>query len=620
MAKRPTRDTATLLDRLDRIDGEIDNSEKTKRRRQDWKRAIQLYHTGASGPTLDPAPIFSTNLVQSMVRRQAALLTENKPQIDVKTVKEGLGKTSEVLRKTIHAGWDECNMQMGLEKVCLFAGVMQSGFMGINWDPDANYGLGNITVPAIDPRRVNVDPGILDAADLDLAQYVRVYSVVPLERVAQRYPGIRKELQASNKITPLDDDEISGATARVGMKSFLDAARLGGRASTQAFPRVELWEYWIKDDTTDETGAPLYPNGRVILRANNDLVCHDAPNPYYDGLWPFEWLDNAPDMNSAWGRNELDFVRRLQECFNKFGDAASREMIRNAISVIITDQQALETETVNALRELGFYVMEKRVGRAVERPMSPIPVQQYWSTMNQLQGLIEYVSGLQDMGGGIGGARGRAEVRSPAMLEGLQQSAQVLVRAKARRLESFLQRLGQKWISRIFQFFPEERLMTYIGPQQDIQQFHFQRETLRAELLKLALDRYKQERERSREEAIEAAQTLGDFVSADMLMRASREEPVLPQEQVLLAIKGAWRDYRFMVEPFSSLGQNRIMRAAMKKQLANEGKIPVHQELDELGFENPKELAKEALEEMRERAAAGLPPPQQQSQKSSKKK
>jgi hypothetical protein len=76
-------------------------------------------------------------------------------------------------------------------------------------------------------------------------------------------------------------------------------------------------------------------------------------------------------------------------------------------------------------------------------------------------------------------------------------------------------------------------------------------------------------------------------------------------------LRGAWRDFRFKIQPGSSLASTKMQRAQMFGELAKNGIADPRRVLRELGVENPDEEIKAAIEFMQMRSAAGLPPPDQ---------
>jgi hypothetical protein len=77
--------------------------------------------------------------------------------------------------------------------------------------------------------------------------------------------------------------------------------------------------------------------------------------------------------------------------------------------------------------------------------------------------------------------------------------------------------------------------------------------------------------------------------------------------------------FRFKVIPFSTLSSNKIQRAAMLTQMAQEGAIPMSMVVKEAGFDNPEELMQQAAKEMQMKQQMGFPMPEPKKGKGGKK-
>lgn len=608
-----------LIDFLDKIESE--GTTALSDRSRVWEKAIRLYDSGSADkpPKVDRAQ-FRTNIIAPSARRKGALMTEQRPRLDVQPRTNGLTATAKILRNVITAGWDEHGVQGALEDICtLYAQVLACGFCEIGWNPNADYGMGSIEFSAVDPRQVIVDPSVLRARDINTAQYLRVRSVAPLHVVADLYPAVADELKPCRAITALDDSDSPKGKQGLGGRLAQVARAAMGRGNEYndpPIPRVELYTYWFTDPAKDGDGNPIYPGGRCVVRANDDVIClkeefseatleNETGNPYYDGMWPFEWLDNVPDINSAWGRDEITAARWIQNTFDRIGNTTVETMLVNSKPFVLAPKNTLDNDTINLLTRMKHVVLQYTAGRGeVTRQASPIPTGVYLQLMQMCQGILEYTQGLQDAGGGIP-AKGRAEVRSSSMLEGLQSAAQVLVRAEARRLEDFLQRAGQKWISRIFQFMTSDRLMHFSSGENQFQTYEFEYAKLVEEVLALAEKRVFAERKKQAEQDTEE-------ISSNVIPISSgqRTQHTLGSDEVLAAIKGSWREFRFKVIPLSSLASSRMQRVNMLAGLKGQGvPIPDSMIMEELGFDNSADILKKGAEEIKEKMALGIPPP-----------
>jgi len=573
-----------------------------------WDRNVKTLR-GEMWPDAASRPLFLANIISPALRRKAGLLTEAQPGIDVKAVKNGLQTTAEVLKRTITAMWSEQNVSMSLETLANYLAGFGCGFWKITYDPDADFGNGNICITDVDPRLVIVDPTVTRAVDLWKAQYLIEDSVVPFSWIMRRFPKTAKHAQPDETIRYETND-----THKLSWYARLrDKLKKQANPADSAIARCYLQQYWIADASVNSEGNLLYPGGRRIFVTGDDIILNPSDNkedlvygqnnPYWDGLWPYLMLDNESDLDNPYGHAEVEALRKVNEAFNAVGHMTTRTMIKN-VPWIIADQGSIPAATIQDLKELEEVVVEKAPGRTVERNPPTQPTTTNLAFMQLMQTLVNEYCGLTDSSSP---GKGRQEVRSGAQLEGLQQASQVLVRAQARRLENMLERAGQLLISRIFQFYTDDRLLVY-NDGDKMKEYDFQKEKLKGEIVQLAAAGAEQE-------AVDATtENLEEGMSAVQ----AHVEPALSAEKILEHLHGAWKLFRFKIVPFSTLSSNKLQRAQVLQQLAAEGAIPQSMIVREAGFDNPEELQEQALKEMQKKQQMGFPPPDQGKKKGKK--
>lgn len=586
------KDTLSFLDSID---------EEGKQWRdtwsKNWDRNAAILRNDI-WPDMGNKALFTSNIISPAIRRKSALLTESKPQIDIRVRKEGFQATSIILKNVCNALWDEQFMAMAMESLAFYLGAFGCGFWKISYDRNADFGNGNIIISAVDPRMMRIDPSITKAYELHKAQYIIEDSIVALSDLQRTFGAAAKDVRADTRINMLGPEQHKLSWYnRVMANYFMSKDRREGESPV---PRVWTREYWIADPATDEDGTPKYPGGRRIVRTGDDTVLEDPDegqeNPFFDGLWPYEMLDNEPDLDHPWGHAEIEALKKLNEAFNRIGHVVTKTTVRN-VPWVIADNNALDKETIQDLKELEEVVVEKGAGRQVEHVPATQPTQFSTDFMRYIVSLVEMSVGLSD---GAMQGKGRVELRSAPQLEGLQQASQVLVRAQARRLESFLERVGQKLISRIFQFYTDDRIMVYNG-ENEIKEYNFQKDKLRAEILMQA---------EGAAEQMALDQTNENLQDGMSLSKAAVDPKDLnTPEHIFDHVKGAWRNFRFKIIPYSSMSSTKIQRAAMVQQLAAQGMLPTSLVLQEAGFENYKELWQETIQELKLRQSMGFPPP-----------
>lgn len=606
-----------LLDWLDELDQESKTAKDAWADSKNWDRYVDLSR-GHKIYGDKENPLFRADIASPTVNRKTALLTESEPIPEITSRRPGLDNTCLIIKETITAAWQMQSGQMMLEALRSYMGTMGCGGCRVMWDKHASYGMGDIILPALDPRTSRFDPAIIRTYEMDKAQYIGpLESIRPLAEAQRLFPDKADQLQPSRMVTLVGQVAKKGLWQ--GLKNAINTATgmsrsAGGtqRAGTGGpIPRVYERQYWVADPATDKRGAPLYPGGRLFIRMGekgSDCIANfsenpeedTTANPYFDGLWDVEWLDNIPDLDHPWGRSEIGALRYLQESFNRIGNLVVKNGLRNGFPVVFTPTNALPPDKIAELKdELEWVVIEYQMGR--ERPVRDQP-----SISPEIQlAMMQLILTLTDMVTGLGDSgqlpsKGRQEVRSSEQLEGLQNAAQVLVRAEARRLEAFLERVWKKMISRVFQYYLDDRMMTYYGGGENFSKFQFERKRLVVEIQGFAVAKALKEGRRKNGPGVPPS--LETIVDA-----------------MMLATKGAWRDFDMKIVPLSSLASTKIQRAMLKQQLASAMMIPSVDVLREVGISNPQEKVQEAIEEMQMKQAMGLPPPDQKKSSRSKK-
>jgi hypothetical protein len=586
-------ETRELLNFLDRID-----QEATARRNdvvggdKKWDQYLRVYRGKTTVPVNNP--FFQANIIGVEIERKAATLAENKPELRVSARRDGIKATADILQRTIRADWDEQNVSGTLETGCLHMGIFGSQVLGIQWDRTKNYGLGGLMVFPIDPRNFRMDPAITYPDNLDDAQYVIVDSLEPLANIRRNYPGVGVNVPPDPRASLFPTNDSPNRTGFLGKTMDVLRGR-GGSTPNQggAMPRGYIREYWIKPWQLDDGGQLIFPWGRHVIRGGSDVILHDGPNPYFDGAWPFVMCNGRTDPDHPWGRSEVEGLRRIGEAVNRLGHLFVDGTIRSGNPKVIMDNDALTNDEKNKLSNIGAILINKRFGREIKYEAPGAMPTHFLDFIKFAMMMVDVLTGMSDSTAG-----GRKEIRSGAMLEGLQTAAQVLVRQQARRVEGMLERLGQKWISRIFQFYTDDRLMTMLeGP--EFQQYQFERQKLIQELVGEASGTVQKKIVGEQQEILKQG-GVPKIASDEERQQRLRDE-------ITNTLKAAWKDFRFKITPGSSLSNTRTQRAMLYGELAKNGLMSPLRVLREVGVDNPEEEIAEAIKYLQMRQAAGLP-------------
>jgi len=557
-ADEPQGPERTLLSWLNRLDREAQQWRDDKDHNT-WEQFVRAY----GGPrAATNAPKFSANVIRPVLDRRNALLTENKPNAKILPWREGLQQASEILEKLFDADWHATEMQLNIEEMVQLATVIGSAGIDAAWNKAARYGEGAFDPVVLDPRQVGFDPYVRKARNLDKAQYLWIETIKNIWELQREYPGRGMLIKPDRQVSSINSMINPGNSSVIGNLST-DWKSRQKKLEEGPWPRKICREYWIRDPTLVAKGGMKWPDGRKIERAGS-LILDDNPNPYFDGEWPVIWYDGKADIDTPWGRSEVEALRYIANAINRIGNLFVENSILGGNLVIITDADAITNETRNKLTNAAGLIIPKKFGRQLEYRAPPPMPPHMLQFVTWALGLIDYLVGLRD---GQMEGKGRVELRSGVQLEGLQQAAQVLIRASARRLESFMERFGQKWISRVFQFYTGSRLLWHLGDQNDWQKWEF---------------------------------NYGKLQDAFVGYLKANGKEADKSEALHDAMRTAWRQFSFKIAPFSSLAANKIARGQMLMQLAETGRFPMSRVMAELGFDAPKELMGEAKAEAME--------------------
>lgn len=522
------------------------------------------------------------NIIKAIIRRKVALVTESKPGIRVLERRAGLLDTAAVMQKLITAQWDEHSIDMQLEKGELQRRVLGATFFKVAWDKHAENGRGNLLFKNIDPRCVSIDPAIEDSSDLDKAQYVITRSVMPLHKIMLDFPGRGQLVKQDERISAFDNEEPQYGGRIMGpvRAAIRQAYRGRKRLDDGAVPRAFIRDYQFCDYSLDDNGERQYPFGRHVIRGGEDVILYDEPNPYFDGGWDLVMIDGVMDLDHPWGQSEVEDLTPIQDSMNRIGSQFVDNVIIGGGVRIVLDQNSMSPEDEEKMSNLPGLFIRKRQGSQVDFQAPAEMPAHYLSFPQQALQMANFLAGLDD---GTLQTRGRVEQRSGTQLEGLQSAAQVLVRSDARRLESGLERIGAKLISRNFQYMTDDRILISLGNDNEFHRFQFERQKLTQELLDLAS-----------KEVAEKYKAVGTDIPEGAI-----------EEAMTNWLRNAWRELKFKITPSSTLAATKMQRAQMLGGLVDKGYVPITDLLREVGYENAEEVIKKAREQMQQ-----WPPPQ----------
>jgi hypothetical protein len=473
------------------------------------------------------------NFIHQTIDRKVALLTDSKPNIQVRALSGGNDGTATALSKICEAIWQSESMDLFLMEIIHYAAL--AGFAFADTWIDREYSEPRIS--AVDPRYLIYDPLVLRPQFLSKGEYVVTWGVMPLSEARDRYPKRADDIMPDYTGEGIDTSGggVTGRGAIISrLRTLLQSGPSEGRPQL-LLPRCWVRQVWLKDRRRDKSGEPIYPGGRFI-KIVGGVIVEDSPNPYIDRQFPHDMLNWYFDVDGPWGNSEYDLLRSPQETMNKMISSVVDNVLAINNQVWIGDFNALTEKEWAALANVPGAKIKKRPGSEIRRDAPPALPPHIYSFLQLGIHSFEALSGITEVMQG----RRAGQVVSGAGIEALQQAAQTTIRLKSRQIEAFLSRIGQKLIARIFQAYTADRVFHTVGADGKAEAYNFKR----AEILK------------------------------------GHENPAR-----------ALRCYEFVVEPGSSLKMARWQKTLLASQLFQLGVIDEEELLDVVQWPNRKEIA-----------------------------
>lgn len=222
----------------------------------------------------------------------------------------------------------------------------------------------------------------------------------------------------------------------------------------------------LQQNTVDpETGAEgppefvqkaKYPNGRKIVTCNG-VLCEDVDNGYDDGLFPFDKYANYTLPREFWGMSEVEQLEGPQKTFNKVVSFVLDVLTLMGNPVwLIPSSTGIDAE--NLVNKPGLNIEfdgDKEPTRLPGVQMQPYVME----IIDKMSQWFDGVAGTQDVTRGIT-APG---VTAASAISSLQEAAQTRIRQKTRNMDYYLQGVGQKYASRVFQFYTAPEVYRLTG-------------------------------------------------------------------------------------------------------------------------------------------------------------
>lgn len=445
-----SQDERDLLEYAHRLWDEGKDWRESKRHTKDVEQDRRTYRGTLHPRGHKEGRLFTINIVQAFIDRMVAQLTDNRPIMRVESIIPEMDKMANAIEKYIaNVVWEESRAQRQLFRIAHTAAIEGSAGCCVSYSNITDA----IAVEMLYPEQLSIHRTVVEAGLMDEAEAITIRRDVPLSWIRQRFPYRGGAVKA---------DVSSDSAKEKGIIStpIDELARKGGKKGTSdAVPMARMYEQSFIDRESKVKGVIAFPTRRRII-FTHEVILDDGPLPYWDGLPQVDLFDWAVDPEHPWGLSATSLMRAGQIAFNEVLDGNIKNQSTLNMINLMMDHNALDRTQVADLRRMkNINIMSHRKNASVRFDVPPSFGQGQMALAREIFSYLQAVTGVTDVT--LGESPG--SLQSGTAIEGLQQGANLMTRARASRLEDFISRVGQKIVARIIQFVSTEKMEMFLG-------------------------------------------------------------------------------------------------------------------------------------------------------------
>lgn len=396
------------------------------------------------------------NMIFQTIQSTVPIQTDQRPRFTFLPQEPTDRDFADILNEVAEADWIRNNWSEQLTEVIYDSNFYGTGMSKLYYDPDALMGMGDIVYESVDPFYSFPDPSSTDVNKK--SRYFIEAEPMDVEEIKRRYPHMKDYIKP-DLIDMLSSSKNDLSPFRFKSPVDIKVTMEGGNPQELTYKdKALLVCAYLKSDEYEEFQTEegyeqrlKYPNGRKIVVCNG-VVLEDGPNPYDDGLFPFQRLINYTLPREFWGISEVEQLEGPQKTFNKLISFALDVLTLMGNPIWVVDSNS-DVDTDHLTNRPGL-IVEKNPGSTVTR-VEGVQLQPYVLQLaNSMREWFNEISGSQDVTRGVQ----PTGITAASAISSLQDAAQTRLRQKARHLDATLQSLGQQYVSRVFQFYDAPRI------------------------------------------------------------------------------------------------------------------------------------------------------------------
>lgn len=462
---------AELAEWVDRLYNEADRAKVTQAKTESWDDWINSYWGDlwdTDLPTFKP-PIV-VNELQSLLLQEVSDLTDSPPRIFVQ--KDNYHPDRDRNReKALQAYWKREFVDHQIMLATLDAAIFPLGFVGVTYDPAADFGRGRLLTKCRSPHSVFPDP---DCVDDDDWRFVVLRDVMDCVAIRDSWPDHGWKVRPDSRWSIRGGTNKDIAERSIGLQGRYSGPLYSGANSTGTSQdgfikaRAAVLSCFILDNAVEEeivdrlnsltgqtelvsTKKKKYPHGRLIQVANG-VVLYDGPNPYVR-RFPLVRISLQPSIHSFWPPTSiLGSVLEIYKSANKVDSLFVENMIRLNAGLIVADTNTgIDPASFAAIP--GQIILKAPGSTFDIKYPNPAPAECVEGG-ERLRGYARNVLGFPPSRVGAG-QRGNV---SPELTETEISQAMGLTRLRGRLLHNSIQKLVEIIFSGMARFYQDARV------------------------------------------------------------------------------------------------------------------------------------------------------------------
>lgn len=425
------------------------------------------------------------NLIFTAIQNQVPLMTDARPRVEFFATEPNDVELNKIMNDLFTSDWESNDWNFALLECLYDSHIYGTALAGIGFEPEADYGMGQITWNSLEPIYAYPEPGTSDINTQRRASWFCYAEPISIEKIKQMYPekgalvkadlhdmwqAAKTDLRDVRFRSPADNRAViegKPIDSHMNKDQALVITLFCRPLDTEEHERKE-----INEEGEEETLYELklkYPRGRKIVVAGN-IVLEDGPFDTDDKSIPVQKLVNYVDPRSWYGISDIEQLEGPQLIFNKMVSFALDVLTLMGNPIWIVDSQS-GVDTDNLFNIPGM-VVEKEPGTEVRREAGTQLQPYVLQLIDRMKLWFDDISGSQEVTRGSN----PAGVTAARAIEALQETGRTRIRQKTRNMDNFLREFGRQYVQYALKNYTVPRVRRVTGKDGGEKYFKFHTE------------------------------------------------------------------------------------------------------------------------------------------------